>query len=111
RSHNCGKELEFFDRRRRQHFQEHSTNDEPAHRILPLFWEDSTWSLKNVSSGIQKFVKRHNLTQHGLPENYPAVGLSQICKLRGGNNYLEQAYQAICRTFAERIVELADESP
>jgi hypothetical protein len=41
-----------------------------------------------------------------MKTEYPAVGLSQICKLRPGTDY-----EQLCQQLAERIVELAKEEP
>jgi hypothetical protein len=100
-SENCGRELEFFDRRLEGYLAQGGSQQ--AHRILPLFWQNSETSLKNLPSGIRKFLNRCNLTQSGMPTSYPAVGLSQLIKLRPGTDY-----EQLCQSLADRIVDLAD---
>ncbi len=102
-SADCGRELAFFDKRLKEHIQH--GGDHP-HRILPIFWQNSEICLKKASEGISRYLKQFNFSQEGMPANYPAVGLSQICQLRTGNDY-----ERFCHTLARRIVELADELP
>src|ERR1700754_4550088 len=102
-SHNCGKELGFFNTRIQQLIRNTGADIHQHNRILPLFWEDSEICFKNAPPGVGKFLQHYNFTQKGMPANYPAVGLSQICKLRSGTDY-----EQICRSIAKRIVELAD---
>jgi hypothetical protein len=106
RSHNCGRELAFFNRRLDEYVQANGAGEMQAHRILPLFWEDSPVCMKKTTPGLSKFLNRCNFTQQGMPASYPAVGISQLCMLRAGNDY-----EQLCRSIAERIVELADEIP
>ena len=94
RNKNCGKELAFFYKRY------------PTSRILPVFWEDSEECMKDISEGLKDFLRRYNFTQEGLPGSYPAVGLSQICRLRTHNERGHE-YEQICRAIAKRIIELA----
>ena len=102
-SQNCGKELGFFDRRVQEFIKNANAAPNESYRILPLFWEDADICLRNASPGVARFLQRYNFTQQGMPENYPAVGLSQICKLRPGNDY-----EQLCHSIAKRIVELAN---
>lgn len=102
KSPNCGRELAFFHKRFEQHISV-AGDDQQAHRILPIFWLDTEHCLKYAAPNVTKLLKRCNHTQHGMPENYPAVGLVQMCKLRHGGDY-----EQLCQSLADRIVELAD---
>lgn len=99
---NCGREMMFFNKRLEQYCRLHEVGV-TAHRIMPVFWANSEHCFKNVSPGTNNFLKRCNLTQAGMPGNYPAVGLSQICQLRPDTDY-----EKLCHALADRIVELAD---
>lgn len=98
---NCGRELEFFDRRLKKYMADGGTQQH--HRIIPLFWQNPEISLKNIPSGVDKFLRGFEFTQQGMPRSYPAVGLWQISKLRNGTDY-----EQLCMALADRIVELAD---
>lgn len=102
-SQNCGRELGFFYRRLRQFAQAAGGGAVPPARILPVFWEDVEVCFRWANSRVKEFLKAINFKQEGLPENYPAVGLSQICKLRPGTDY-----EKFLRTLATRIVDLVD---
>jgi hypothetical protein len=101
-NHNCGRELAFFDKRLEEHIKA-AGSDAQSHRIVPLFWKNSVTCFQKSTPGIATFLRRCNFTQQGMPANYLTLGLSQICKLRNGNDY-----EQLCQSLAERIVELAD---
>lgn len=97
----CEFELSFF-HKRIQTFAEQSNDGQEPPYILPLFWEDSNNCFKDVPLSVKNFFKRFNFTQDEMPDKYPVVGLSQICRL---DDY--QSFQRICRSIAQRIVDLA----
>jgi hypothetical protein len=101
RSDNCGRELEFFERRMSKYLADGGAQQ--SHRIIPLFWQNPDISLKNIPSDLDRYLRGFEFTQHGMPESYPAVALWQISKLRNGNDY-----ERLCMALADRIVELAD---
>jgi len=102
-SQNCGRELGFFYRRLREFAKAAGGGVPPPPRILPVFWEDVEVCFKRAHTRVAEFLKAFNFNQKGLPESYPAVGLSQICKLRSGTDY-----EKLLRVLATRIVELVD---
>lgn len=105
-SANCGRELAFFEQRLKKYNDVSGISSTTSHRILPVFWLDSQSCLKNAPSRAAALIMGCNYTQMGMPQTYPAVGLSQICKL--GN---EVEYEQLCQCLAGRIVELADLDP
>jgi hypothetical protein len=95
--------MAFFHKRFQKHIK--LTEDErQAHRIMPLYWLDTELCLKHAAPSVTTFLKSCNHTQPGIPENYPAVGIAQMCKLRHQGDY-----EQLCQSLAARIVELAEE--
>jgi hypothetical protein len=103
-SDNCGRELSFFDRRLRAYRERGGSHH--VHRIIPLFWQDTTVSLQNVSPGVNRFLNGFQHTQRGMNKDYPAAGLSQLIRLCS-----EAEYEQLCIAVADRIVELATLDP
>ncbi len=97
----CGIELSFFNRRI-QEFAGQSPDKHEVPHILPIFWEDSEVCFSGLPGSIEDFFKRYNYSEAGMPDNYPAVGLSQILRLQD-----DVSFQQICRSTAKRIVELS----
>ena len=97
------RELGFFHRRLKEFARVAGGTASLPPRILPIFWEDSDVCFKRAHPRVAAFLRALNFYQKGLPDNYPAVGLSQICKLRPGT-----AYESLVHTLAARIVELVD---
>jgi hypothetical protein len=103
KSENCGKELAFFQWRWDEFVRTAEAPNTFAHRILPLYWEDSSRCTTH-SPEIMRFFKKLQYTQVDMPGNYPAKGLSQLCCLEREKRTVE----SLCEVLAERIVELAE---
>lgn len=97
----CKLEMSYFQRRYEEHVRAGAGDD--THRILPVFWTNSDFAYRNIWPEAAALMKRCQFTQEGLPESYPAVGLSQICELQSRENFLR-----LCNCLAARIVSLWD---
>jgi hypothetical protein len=102
-SESCGRELALVQRRWEEYVRTAEAPEATAHRILPLYWEDSTCCSRNRSAKIMAFFRGLQGTQEGMPGNYPVKGLSQLCRLCEYKDL-----ESLCEVFASRIVELAE---
>jgi hypothetical protein len=73
RSDACGREVEFFLRRYQLLKQRGGCGQ--THRIIPIFWMDKSTCNEFMHPNVDKFLHELQLTQAGMPANYPNTGL------------------------------------
>ncbi|MFO1429052.1 MAG: toll/interleukin-1 receptor domain-containing protein [Candidatus Competibacteraceae bacterium] len=103
----CGKEFQFF-MNRFEEFKKESS-DGKCHRIIPVFWMDSTICLKKIlDNSIREFIEKLQWNQKEMHPDYPiTVGLKQIRALAKEPD----EYNRLVIEFAKRIVEIAEMKP
>lgn len=103
RSLPCGREVGLFRERLAQ------LNGQPGgdkHRIVPVFWVDEPYCHQAMHPHVKEFLKTLQLTQKGLPEDYPRVGIMNFY----GQGQRNSAF-SFRKLLAERIKELSDLTP
>jgi len=96
KSESCGREIEFFRQR----------NSLEPPRIIPIFWIDSPACLRGLDQEVVNFISTIQLTQQGVPEDYPSKGLCQFYRL--GQH---ECCMQLCKLLAHRIFELGTQNP
>ena len=97
---NCGKEVSVF--LSRQNILETNEKYFPS-RILPIFWESNYYCFRAATPSAKRLLLKYQHQQHGLPEQYPKIGLHKIRRL---NSYKD--YYRFISTVSERIVEISE---
>jgi hypothetical protein len=95
----CGRELGLF---RERLAQLNAPPREKKNRIIPIFWVDELSCHQAMLPHVKEFLQPIQLTQKGLPDDYPRVGLFDF--------YGQQdnvACYKFCKLLAARIAELS----
>lgn len=103
RSLPCGREVGLFRERLAQ------LNGQPGgdkHRIVPVFWVDELRCHAAMHPHVKEFLETLQLTQRGLPEDYPRVGIMNLY----GQGQRNSSF-GFWKHLAERITELSELPP
>ena len=103
-SENCGREIEFF--RRRFEFVKTCGTGLQQHRIIPIFWIDSTTCRTHMSDLVNRFFFELQLREGGMPPSYPHTGLYRLYEL--GDQVARNALVDIVARAILRLSELPE---
>jgi len=95
-SKNCGREIEFFQRRFALRQQQPSVTE--PHRIVPIFWMDKATCSEHMAQDVEKLFHDLQLRGHGMPETYPHTGAFRLYTAgdqAGRNSLIEVVAKAI----------------
>ena len=96
----CGREVGLF-RERIARLEGQLGGDK--HRIIPVFWIGELYCHQHMHPHVKEFLKALQLTQKGLPEGYPRVGILDYYGLGQ-----KASCYGIAKTLAQRIKELSE---
>jgi hypothetical protein len=103
----CGREVGLFHERLAQLKGQPGSD---KHRIVPVFWVDQPYCHQAMHPHVKEFLETLQLTQEGLPEDYPLVGIMNSYGY-GYHSKKRDACYSIRKHLAERIKELSDLAP